>query len=177
MEHWHVCRGWVQLMGDCLATSFFVLTAFHMLYDTWLRHRLVGILRKVCFRGYIFLLYPRQPGSTSVPFAWILYARLHNMLDVDTLYCLRYMFGVLVTTRCRCGLVLCVFEVLCCSLVCVFQSCMSGIEYPIGYLWTYTFIFIVYVCLCVTVWYLGVSSCVLVLPRCPFLLVGLQVSI
>ena len=57
------------------------------------------------------------------------------------------------------------------------QSCMCGIEYPIGYLWTCYFIFIVYVCLCVVVCYLGVSSCVLVLPRCHFLLVDVQVSI
>ena len=73
------------------------------------------------------------------------------MLDIDTLYCMRYMFGVLVTTWCRCGLVLCVFEVLACPLVVCFQSCMCGLPSCIPYSMTYYFIFIVYLCFGVVV--------------------------
>ena len=69
------------------------------------------------------------------------------------------------------------FEVLCCSLVVCLQCPVSGFEYPIPYLSTFYFIFIVYVCLCVVVCYLCVSMCVLVCCMCPFLLVDIQVSV
>jgi hypothetical protein len=98
MEHCHVRRGLVYFMGDCVATSFFHLVAFNMSYDRWLRHHLVGIPCKVCCRGCVSLLYPHQPGNTSVPFGCILRATLHDMIDINTLYCILYMFGFLMST-------------------------------------------------------------------------------
>jgi hypothetical protein len=176
MEHWHVRRGWVQFMGDCVATSFFSFDAFYMIFDTGSSHHLVWILSKMCFRGCVSLLYLYQPTSEGVPFGCILRATLHNMIDIDTLYCILYMFGFLMNTMRFCCCFVCVWGVVLQLVVCL-QPPVYGFEYPVPYLWTYYFIFIVYVCFCLIVWYLGVSSCVLVHCRCHFIWVGLQVSV
>ena len=51
-----------------------------------------------CVLGGVLLLSPHQPGGTSVPFACLRCSPLYTMVGIDTLYCMRYMFGVLMTT-------------------------------------------------------------------------------
>ena len=79
--------------------------------------------------------------------------------------------------QCSFCVVLSVFEGSCCRLVVCLQSPVCCLWSRIPYLSTYTFIFIVYVCLYVIVCYLGVSSCVLVHCMCHISLVDVQVSV
>jgi len=77
---------------------FFCLEAFNMPFDTRWSHRLARTLCKVCFKGYVSLLYPHQPARTSVPFACLRCIPLYTMIGMDTVYCILYIVGVLVTT-------------------------------------------------------------------------------
>ena len=111
-------------------------------------------------------------GRQGVHFPCPWCGSLSLMLDIDNWWYKMYMFGVLMNTTHFWSCFVCVWSVVFQLVVCL-QSPVYGFEYPVPYLWTYYFIFIVYVCLCVVVWYLGVSSCVLVHCRCHFFLVAL----
>jgi hypothetical protein len=133
LEHCHVCRGWVQLVGGWVTTSFFCLEAFNISYDTWLRHRLVWILCKVCFRGCVSLLYPYQPGNTSVHFACLWCRTVCIMIVIGSLYYMMYIFWVMVNRMivdvpfCVCPRC-CVVPCLCaCSLLCLVSSILFHI--------------------------------------------------
>ena len=69
---------------------FFCLEAFNMPFDTRWSHRLARTLCKVCFKGYVSLLYPHQPAGTSVPFACLRCIPLYTMIGMDTVYCILY---------------------------------------------------------------------------------------
>ena len=176
MEHWHVSHGWVQLMDDCVATSFFRVVAFNISYDTWLRHCLVWILCKMCFRGYVFLLYPHQPGGTRVPFACLRCSPPYTMIGIDTLYYILHMFGVLMNRT-----------PLCLCFICVFMCCVAGwCVLAVSYVWFrvsssifvdalfYIHSICMFLCDCMI---FGLASCVLVRCRCHFILVDVQVCV
>jgi hypothetical protein len=176
LEHWHACRGWVQLLGGLVATSFFSFDLFYMPFDTRSSHRLARILCKVCFKGYVSLLYPHQPARTSVPFPCLRCIPLYTMIGIDTVYCILYMFGVLVTTMQLSCCFVCVWGVVLQLAVCL-QSPVSVLRFCIPYLSTCYFIFIVYVCILWIMWSCESTRCVLVRCMCHFIWVGLQVSV
>ena len=139
-------------MVDWVATSFFRFAVFYMTFDARSIHDLARIPCKVCFRGCVSLLYSYTPVKRGVPFGCILRATLHDMIDINTLYCILYMFGFLMNTMefCCCyvrvsGVVLplcCVFAASCvwfgvsCSmfvdiLFYIHSICMYYVDYVV----------------------------------------------
>ena len=91
-----------------------------MAFDTRSSHRLARIPCKVCFRGCVFLLYSYTPVQRGVHVGCILRATLHTMIAIDTLYCILYIFGVLMNAM----------QFLCCFI------CVWGVVLPLGCVFT-----------------------------------------